>query len=179
MKEFFSLPNLLSDLRIALVPIFAILLLTGHPYWALTIFVIASLTDAADGFIARKWNLVTNIGKVLDPFADKLLKITVLACFISVNLIPLWFLIAMLMLDLSLIIAASILFKREVVIKSNYIGKAGTAIISIGILLAFFAPALNNFHLIVLYCGLVVVFASAISYLLVYLKINKSIKNEK
>lgn len=173
MKEYFSIPNILSYIRIALVPVFALLYLNGFVYAAFAVFLIASITDAVDGFIARRFKLSTNFGKVLDPFADKLLKITVLACLVSKLVIPLWFLIAMFALDLVLIVSASVLFKREVIIQSNFLGKAGTAIISVGILLSFFEAQLHNLHLIVLYCGLAVVFASAISYFIVYLKINK------
>lgn len=175
MKEFFSLPNILSYIRIALVPVFAILYLTNHVVGALIVFILASITDALDGFIARKFKLVTNIGKILDPFADKLLKITVLACFVSKGVIDLWFLIAMLVVDLSLVISASILFKREIIIKSNFVGKAGTAIIAVGIILSFFADKINYINKIVLYCGFLVVFASALTYLMIYLKINKSL----
>lgn len=171
MKDLFSIPNILSYIRIALVPVFAVLFLTGHTTLALVVFLVASLTDAADGFIARHFNMTTSIGKVLDPFADKLLKITVLSCFVYTNIIPLWFLIAMFVVDLTLIIFASILFKREIIIKSNIIGKAGTIIIAIGVLLAFFASQVNPAHTIVLYTGLAVVVASAISYLVTYLKI--------
>lgn len=171
MKDFFSVPNILSYIRIALVPVFAILFLTNHTMLALAIFLIASVTDAADGFIARKFNLITNIGKVLDPFADKLLKITVLSCFVYTNLVPIWFLVAMLVVDLTLVIFASVLFKREIIIKSNIIGKAGTIIIAVGVLLTFFASSVSPAHLVVLYSGLAVVVASAISYLITYLNI--------
>lgn len=171
MKEAFSLPNILSYIRLALVPVFVILFFNASSlYYALAIFLIASLTDAVDGFIARKFNLTTSIGKVLDPFADKLLKITVLTCFVIEGIIPVWFVIVMLALDLFLIICGSILFKREVIIQSNFIGKSGTAVIAVGILLSFFHSHVNNVNLYVLYLGLLIVFASVISYLVVYLK---------
>lgn len=178
MKDFFSLPNILSTIRIALVPVFAVLYLNGLPIWALVVFIIASLTDVLDGFLARRFHMVTQLGKVLDPFADKLLKITVLACLVTTHVIPLWFLLIMLVLDLTLIIAASILFKQEIVVKSNFVGKAGTTIISIGIILSFFQNYFFSTYLIVLYCGLAVVFASAVTYGLVYVKMNKRTKKE-
>lgn len=175
MKEYFNLPNVLTYIRIALIPVFVILFFSVTPIYQLplAIFVLASVTDAIDGFIARRYNLITNIGKVLDPFADKLLKITVLFCFVSIDIIPLWFVLAMLVFDLTLIIAASILFKKEIVIKSNIIGKSGTTIISLGLILSFFHEKVYDINLYILYLGLLVVFCSCISYLLIYLKTKK------
>lgn len=172
MKDYFNLPNILTYIRIALVPVFVVLFFTSSPIYtyALGVFVLASVTDVVDGYIARKFNLITDIGKVLDPFADKLLKITVLACLVSVEIIPLWFIIAMLSLDLTLIISASILYSKEIVIKSNVVGKSGTAIISTGIILSFFHESVNGLNLVVLNIGLLVVFCSVLSYFMVYIK---------
>jgi CDP-diacylglycerol--glycerol-3-phosphate 3-phosphatidyltransferase len=84
-------PNKLTILRMCLIPFFVVFLtLTQIPLshlWALIIFVIASITDALDGNIARKNNLVTNFGKFLDPIADKLLVVSALLCFVKLNLI--------------------------------------------------------------------------------------------
>lgn len=172
MRQTLTLPNILSYIRIALVPVFIVLFFNApNLYYALSIYLIASLTDVADGFIARKYNLITKLGKVLDPLADKMLKLATLICFVVANAIPLWFLITMTIFDLSLIVAASILLNKNIVIKSNYVGKAGTAIISLGVLLTFFSKQLNNINLYVLYVGLFIVFCSCISYLLTYIKI--------
>ena len=82
MKKFISflaelnLPNKLTLLRIALVPVYLVLLSMGLDWLALVVFAIASLTDMADGKIARKYNLITNFGKFMDPIADKMLTHT-------------------------------------------------------------------------------------------------------
>ena len=82
MKKFISflaelnLPNTLTLLRIALVPVYLVLLSMGLDWLALVVFAIASLTDMADGKIARKYNLITNFGKFMDPIADKMLTHT-------------------------------------------------------------------------------------------------------
>ena len=176
MKDVFSLPNLLTYIRIALVPIFVVLFFTLPIYYAFSVYVLAVLTDVVDGFIARKYSLGSNLGKVLDPFADKILKITVVACFVIIHLIPVWFLIAVMVIDVALMVFATLLFKREIIIKSNVVGKAGTIVISIGIIFAFFYAFVGTFYLYILYLGLATMFASAITYLVVYLKINKQIK---
>ena len=91
-----NLPNKITMLRVIMIPFFAFFMLTdmveGSKYIAVAIFIIASLTDTLDGFIARKYNLVSNFGKFMDPLADKLLVSTALICFVSVpdNPMPVW-----------------------------------------------------------------------------------------
>ena len=86
-----NLPNKLTLLRVFLVPIFLLFFYIEklpHNYtFALVIFAIASITDALDGYIARKQNLITNFGKFLDPLADKVLVVAALCCFVEKNLI--------------------------------------------------------------------------------------------
>lgn len=90
-----NLANKLTMLRVILVPFFAFFMLTGGliPYnylWAAIIFTLASITDTADGKIARKYNMVTNFGKFLDPLADKLLVVTALICFVELGWASAW-----------------------------------------------------------------------------------------
>ena len=90
-----NLPNKLTIFRIILIPVFCVFTLmdiTGDSdkWIALAIFIIASLTDLADGKIARKYNLVTNFGKFMDPLADKLLVCTALICLMDIDLLPSW-----------------------------------------------------------------------------------------
>ena len=89
-----NLPNKLTVLRVLLIPFFVVALLWEHGesqtmrYVAATIFIVASLTDLLDGKIARKYNLVTNFGKFMDPLADKLLVCSALICLIELQRIP-------------------------------------------------------------------------------------------
>ena len=90
-----NLANKLTMLRVILVPFFAFFMLTGGliPYnylWAAIVFAAASITDTADGKIARKYNMVTNFGKFLDPLADKLLVVTALICFVELGWASAW-----------------------------------------------------------------------------------------
>lgn len=93
-----NLPNKLTVLRVVLIPFFVLFML--YPFdgsWAkwiaLIIFAAASITDLLDGKIARKYNLVTNFGKFMDPLADKLLVCTALICFVDVHRMPAWIVI--------------------------------------------------------------------------------------
>ena len=92
-----NLPNKLTMFRVILIPFFVVFLLvdiTPVDKWiALAIFIIASLTDMLDGKIARKYNLVTNFGKFMDPLADKLLVCSALVCLVAVDRIPAWMVI--------------------------------------------------------------------------------------
>ena len=91
-------PNKLTIARMIIVPFLVIFLLTGwggeaNRYISLTLFVVASVTDWFDGYLARKNNLVTNFGKFMDPLADKLLVCSAMICMIDLKRLPAWFVI--------------------------------------------------------------------------------------
>lgn len=85
-----NLPNKLTMARIVMIPIFTALMLMGHPVIAGIVFILASLTDFFDGYLARKHNLVTSFGKIMDPLADKLLVFSALLCFIQLGTVSVW-----------------------------------------------------------------------------------------
>ena len=91
-------PNKLTVARMILVPFLVLFMLTGwggeaNRYISLAIFVVASVTDWFDGKLARKYNLVTNFGKFMDPLADKLLVCSAMICFIELDKLPAWIVI--------------------------------------------------------------------------------------
>ena len=93
-----NLPNKLTLFRVVLIPFFVFFLLSlyfeGYGYFiAVAIFILARLTDMLDGKIARKYNLVTNFGKFMDPLADKLLVCSAMICLISTGQLPAWIVI--------------------------------------------------------------------------------------
>ena len=81
LKDWNTIPNWLSYLRIVLVPVFAVLFLKGYIGWALIVLAISGLSDFFDGKIARKFNQVSELGKIIDPVADKLTQITIAVLF--------------------------------------------------------------------------------------------------
>ena len=132
-----NLPNKLTVFRVILIVPFVLLLLGGYAQWgwftavfgtileytdyiALALFIIASLTDLLDGKIARKYNLVTNFGKFMDPLADKLLVCAALICLIELQRIPAW--IVIIIISGFRLVAAD----NRVVIAANYWGKFKT-----------------------------------------------------
>ena len=126
-----NLPNKLTILRVILIPFFVFFLISpffdGYGnYIALAIFIIASLTDMADGKIARKYNLVTNFGKFMDPLADKLLVCSAMICLVDLKLIPVW--VVLIIIAREFIISGFRLVASDngIVIAASYWGKFKT-----------------------------------------------------
>ena len=124
-------PNKLTVARMILVPFLVLFMLTGwggdaNRYISLAIFVVASVTDWLDGKLARKYNLVTNFGKFMDPLADKLLVCSAMICFIELDKLPAW--IVIIIIGREVIISGFRLIAAEngIVIAANYWGKFKT-----------------------------------------------------
>lgn len=125
--RFLTLPNILSVARAFLAVPFAAVMLSGNSnatMWGITILVIAVLTDKLDGVLARKYNAITEWGKILDPLADKIGIAVVAVVLVLLGKIPLWFLGMMLVRDV-LIVAGGLYIKKAkgVVLQSNQLGK--------------------------------------------------------
>ncbi|MCR5486300.1 MAG: CDP-diacylglycerol--glycerol-3-phosphate 3-phosphatidyltransferase [Lachnospiraceae bacterium] len=126
-----NLPNKLTIFRVILIPFFVAVLLTncfgGASKWvALGIFVIASLTDLADGKIARKYNLVTNFGKFMDPLADKLLVCAALICLVGLDKLASWIVIIIVSREFVISGFRLVASDRGIVIAASYWGKFKT-----------------------------------------------------
>lgn len=122
-----NIPNLLSILRLVLVPVFVFVFHSGAKYAfaiAAVIFVVASLTDVLDGYIARRFNQITRLGRVLDPMADKLLKASAMVCLSIVRIVPVWATVALFVKELTMLFGAIALYRRvKDVPGSNIFGK--------------------------------------------------------
>ena len=126
-----NLPNKLTMLRVLLIPVFVVLLLADFwgkwlDYLALAVFIIASLTDMLDGMIARKYNLITNFGKFMDPLADKLLVCSAMICLLDLGRIPAWVVIVIIAREFIISGFRLVASDKGVVIAAGYIGKAKT-----------------------------------------------------
>lgn len=165
-----NLPNKLTVLRILLIVPFVILMeVTGisySRYIAFIIFVVASLTDLADGKIARKYNLVTNFGKFADPLADKLLVCSALVCFASKNQLPGWFVIIILSREFIISGFRLVAAEQGKVIAAGWWGKWKTTFQMIMVLLLILdIELLSIVTLIVSYIALALTIISLIDYL--------------
>ena len=166
-----NIANKLTLLRVILVPFFAFFMLAGDivPYsylWAAVIFAVASITDTADGKIARKYNLVTNFGKFMDPLADKLLVCSAMICLVDLKLIPVW--VVLIIIAREFIISGFRLIASDngVVIAASYWGKFKTTFQMIMVILMIAnIQALNILTQIVMWIALALTIISLIDYI--------------
>ena len=164
-------PNKLTIARMIIVPFLVIFLLTGwggeaNRYISLTLFVVASVTDWFDGYLARKNNLVTNFGKFMDPLADKLLVCSAMICFIELEKLPAWFVI--IIIGREFIISGFRLIAAENgrVIAAGIWGKAKTVVQMIMcILLIMDVSALSVVTTIAIYAALILTIISLVDYI--------------
>ena len=169
-----NIANKITLLRILLIPIFIIFLMINKPYYrevALLIFVIASLTDKLDGYYARKLNLITDLGKFMDPLADKLLVTSALLMFIEMGIIKSWIVFIIMAREFAVTGLRAVAATNNVVIAASHLGKLKTVtqITTIIVLL------LNNFPFyliglrmdtILIYFSLIITIISGIDYFL-------------
>ena len=178
-----NLPNKLTVFRVILIVPFVLLLLGGHAQWgwfmaifggiadyvdyiALGIFIIASLTDLLDGKIARKYNLVTNFGKFMDPLADKLLVCSALICLIELGRIPAWIVIIIISREFIISGFRLVAADNRVVIAASYWGKFKTTFQMIMVCLMIAnIEALAILTQIVMWVAVVLTVVSLVDYL--------------
>ena len=125
-----NLANKLTCFRVALIPVFLILLyweFRYHLYAALAVFVIASLTDLLDGKVARKYNMITDFGKFMDPLADKLLVMAAMAWFVAMGWMPAWAFFIVIARELAVTGLRLIAVEQGRVIAAGMSGKVKTA----------------------------------------------------
>lgn len=165
-----NLPNKLTMLRVIMIPFFIVFLLvpvTPYDKWiALAIFILASLTDLLDGKIARKYNLVTNFGKFMDPLADKLLVCSALICLIELNKIPAWMVIIIIAREFIISGFRLVASDNGVVIAASYWGKFKTTFQMAAVcLLIADIEAINLLTQIILWIAVILTVVSLIDYL--------------
>ena len=128
---------------------------------------LSGLTDVLDGAIARKFNLITNFGKLVDPLADKLTQISVLCTLLFKGIIPLWIVVIVLLKEASMVCGASFLYGRDLVVSSRWYGKAATVLFYVAIATSLIIRqfSLNlSFDIIIYYLALIMTVFSLIMY---------------
>ena len=119
--------NKLTILRIALIPVFLILAYSGQLHWALAVFLLASLSDLFDGYIARHYNQITDLGKFMDPLADKMLVLAAMCYFVEVGRMPGWVLAIVLLREFAVSGMRLVAVEQGRVIAAALSGKVKTA----------------------------------------------------
>jgi cardiolipin synthase len=168
--------NLLTVLRMLLIPPFAILLLYGHRGWALLVFLTAGITDLFDGLIARWTGQKTTLGAWLDPMADKLLLVTMFVMLTlpgigSANPLPLWFTILVLSRDIAIVLTVAVvnLAVGPRTFRPSIFGKIATATYIVTGVVTLYFNYLDVRSVVILafvYASLVITFVSAFHYLI-------------
>lgn len=198
-KDLWTIPNIITYFRILCVPVFAALMAIGGVkadytffYIAFGVFVLAAGSDLIDGWIARRFKMQSGIGMVLDPIADKLMHIAVLACLsLCTGLTPLgknynaanpWFVhyafvILILVKELIQALIALYVMKKGATVKANWLGKVSSFTISVGVILGFFHNYVQYADWGILAWGIVLTYAAAFAYLADALKQVKRIEN--
>ena len=136
--DIWNVPNVLTMLRLALIPVFVALFATGHDKLALLTFLAASFTDFLDGYLARKNNQITAFGKLMDPLADKVMVCTALLCQGIQGVFP-WTAIAIVMgKELLMVLGGVFMLRNDVVVYSNMLGKLAQCCFILALTLSFF-----------------------------------------
>ena len=184
-----NLPNILTLSRIAAVPLVVILLLfesKQNCFWAAVIFTAASITDWLDGYLARKWGIVTILGKFLDPLADKLIVMAALIMLIPLDRVPAWAVFVVLARELIVSGIRSIASSEGIVIAASDLGKYKTifqmvAIVGLllhyryywffGVQFDFLYPSLHNSGIFLFYISLFLTVWSGGDYFIKFFKV--------
>ena len=167
-----NLPNKLTIFRVILIPFFVFFLLAPYfpeygKYIATAIFIVASLTDMADGKIARKYNLVTNFGKFMDPLADKLLVCSAMICLVEIDRLAAWIVIVIIAREFIISGFRLVAADNDIVIAASYWGKFKTVsqMFMLILLIADLGGAFNMIAQVLIWVSLVLTIVSLIDYI--------------
>lgn len=173
------IPNALTILRFILIP-FIIFYIVKEQYIEAFIFLtISGLTDILDGTIARKFNFITNFGKLIDPLADKATQISILVTLSLKDIIPMWILIIVFIKEFAMISGASFLYGKELVVSSKWFGKLSTVLFYLAIVASFTIKYWNTvsqsfilpqFDIYIYYLALVATVFSLVMYYITFYK---------
>ena len=143
MRQNWNVPNVLTLIRLLLVPVYIVLFAIGEKYSALTVFLLASFTDLLDGRIARKYNLITDFGKLMDPLADKVMVVTAMFSMAIGNkiisaVIPWAAVIILFIKELIMVIGSAIMLRYEIVVYSTMVGKVAQCMFIASLVAVYF-----------------------------------------
>lgn len=166
---FKHIPNILTIIRFLLIPFIVYNIFHENYILAFVFFTISGITDVADGYIARKYNLVSNFGKLMDPLADKLSQIATLTSLVATNIIPFWILAIVLLKEFVMIIGASFLYGKDVVVYSKWYGKLATVLFYLAIVFSLVEKQYNlnenwDHFSIAIYC--LAIFATVFAFVM-------------
>lgn len=140
-----TIPNLITVGRFLGTPLFVWLVLARQEYgWGVFVLAVMGCTDWIDGYVARKLNQSSKLGRIMDPLADRVALVAVIITLVIANILPLWLLLLMLIPDVVLLAATLYLFHGDAELKVTLLGKTRTAVLLIGTPLLLLAKALDS-----------------------------------
>ncbi len=171
-SDIYNLPNIITLMRIGVIPVLFLLLLAPGKTWSLVIaliFIAANLTDLLDGYLARRYHIETTMGKFLDPIADKLVVNTAMILLIPLGRIPAWIVVLTIIRDVAVDGMRSVASSKGVVIDASPLGKRKTlcqifAVSALIIHYPFFGINAHLVGMVILYLALVLTLHSGVDY---------------
>ena len=160
-----TVPNILTFIRLLAIPVLARLIYIGQPYdlLAFIMFLGIWLTDMLDGYIARKYNQITEFGKLFDPFVDKLFQLTTAIMMCIVGKLPLWVPLVMAIKELAMILGGALLLRRfDKVVPARWYGKVATVLFVFAFASLFFLP--QDYYWLANYIFILPMFFSLYAY---------------
>lgn len=145
---FKHVPNILTIIRFLLIPIIIIFAIQDNYIATIIVLTISGLTDILDGFIARKFNFISDFGKLMDPLADKATQVALLVTLTIQKIIPVWIILIVAIKEFFMITGASFLYGKELVVSSKWYGKLATVLFYIAIVCSLFIQNWNSGNLI-------------------------------
>ena len=143
IRQNWNVPNVLTLIRLMLVPVYVVLFAVGEKYSALTVFMLASFTDLLDGRIARKYNLITDFGKLMDPLADKVMVVTAMFSMAIGNknipaVIPWAAVIILFIKELIMVVGSTVMLRYQIVVYSTMVGKVAQCMFIASLVAVYF-----------------------------------------
>lgn len=176
---FKHVPNILTIIRFLLIPVIILFAFQDNYIATIIVLTISGLTDILDGYIARKFNFITDFGKLMDPLADKATQIALLGTLTIQKIIPLWIIVIVIIKEFLMVSGASFLYGKELVVSSKWYGKLATVLFYIAIVCSLFTqywngvlighieyslPTLPEFHTYIYYLAILATVFSLIMY---------------
>ena len=170
-NQFWNIPNTLTLIRLLLIPFVVLLAVRGQMIWGGITFILVCMTDLLDGYIARKYNMITKVGIWLDPVADKLMAISVIITFTALGVVPLFVTVTLFVKDGLLLLGGALALKNGNSTPSDIFGKVSAFLLNTSIAAGFFRQYLGQSYLYLMYVALGLVILAFIRYAIINWKL--------
>lgn len=170
-NQFWNIPNILTLIRLLLIPVVVLLAVKGQMTLGGITFILVCMTDLLDGYIARKYGMITKVGIWLDPVADKLMAISVIITFTAMGVVPLWVTITLFVKDGLLLLGGALALKNGNSTPSDLFGKISAFLLNTSIAAGFFMEYLGQSYLYIMYVALGLVILAFIRYAIINWKL--------